>query len=326
MTMKLGFILRATCAALLAATCVAALGQTGAYPNRTVIIQSPGAVGGFTDTVARLVAAGLAERWKSPVVVENRVGAGGTIGATYAATQPPDGYYLLLSNVASDVISPAIYKGLKYDSLKDFEPVSLVVKTPVVVAVNNDLPVKTLAELVALAKAKPGELNFGYPGNGSTGHFAGSLFNLAYGVKLTPVPYKGTPEIMTSLLANSIQVTFDNAGLWAPHVTGGRVRALAVTSLKRNPLMPNVPTLVELGGNGFEAVTFAGISAPRGTPRDIVDKLNRDIQAVIHSNEFRTKMSGGEITATTPEEYRKFIADEQVKWGKVAREIGLAVN
>ncbi len=313
-------------ALLLAGISLSAAAQLAGYPNRPVTIQSPGAVGGFTDTVARLVAAGLAELWKSPVVVENRVGAGGTIGATYAMSQPPDGYYLLLSNVASDVISPAIYKGLKYDSVKDFEPVSLVVKTPVVIAVNNDLPVKTLGELVALAKAKPGAMNFGYPGNGSTGHFAGSLFNIAYGVKLTPVPYKGTPEIMTSLLGGAIQVTFDNAGLWAPQISAGRVRALAVTSLKRNPLMPDVPTLVELGGNGFEAVTFAGISAPRGTPKDIVDKLNRDIQTVIHGNEFRSKMSGGEVTATTPDEYRKFITSEQVKWGKVAREIGLAVN
>lgn len=298
----------------------------GAYPNHTVVVLSPGAAGGFTDTVSRLIAAGLAERWKVPVIVENRAGAGGTIGEAWAARQPADGYMLFLSNTASDVLSPAIYKKIDYDPLKDFEPVILAVKTPVVLASNVDFPVKNAKELIALAKAKPGTINFGYPGNGSTGHLAGTLFSSMAGVQLSPVPYKGTPEIMTSLLGGTIQVTFDNAGLWAPQIKSGRVRALAVSSLKRSALLPDVPTLHELGLTGYEAITFAGISVPKGTPKDIIDKVNRDVQAVIDSPDFRSKMAGGEFVTSSPDSYRQFIAAEQAKWGAVVKQIGLRID
>jgi tripartite-type tricarboxylate transporter receptor subunit TctC len=301
-------------------------GAQGGYPNRTVVVLSPGAAGGFTDTVSRLIAVGLTERWKVPVVVENRAGAGGTIGAAWAARQPADGYLLFLSNTASDVLSPAIYKKIDYDSLKDFEPVILAVKTPVVLAANMDFPATSVQELIALAKAKPGTINFGYPGNGSTGHLAGTLFSNMAGVQLSPVPYKGTPEIMGNIVNGIIQLTFDNAGLWAPHIKSGRVRPLAVTSLQRSPLLPDVPTFNELGLTGYEAVTFAGISVPKGTPKEIIDKANRDIQAVIDSPEFRAKMAGGEVVTSSPDSYRQFLFAEQAKWGAVVRQVGLRVD
>ena len=323
--MKQTHCVRATLAASLAGICLAAAAQ-GAYPSRTVTVLSPGAAGGFTDTVSRLIAAGLTERWKVPVIVENRVGAGGTIGAAWAMRQPPDGYLLFLSNTASDVISPAIYKKIDYDSLKDFEPVILAVTTPVVLAASTTFPAKSVKELIAVAKEKPGSVNFGYPGNGSTGHLAGSLFANMAGVQLSPVPFKGTPDIMTNIMNGSIQVTFDNAGLWAPHIKADKVHALAVSSLKRSPLLPEVPTLNELGLTGYEAVTFAGISVPKGTPREIVDKLNRDIQAVIDSPDFRSRMAAGEVTTSSPEHYRQFLTSEQAKWGKVVKDIGLTVN
>ena len=297
-----------------------------AFPSRTVTVLSPGAAGGFTDTVSRLVAQGLSERWKVPVIVENRPGAGGTIGAAWAMKQPADGYVLFLSNIASDAISPAVYAKVDYDSLKDFEPVILVVKTPVVLAANADFPAKTVKDLIALAKAKPGTLNFGYPGNGSTGHLAGSLFASMTGVQLTPVPFKGTPDIVTSILNGTVQLTFDNAGLWAPHVKSGRVQALAISSLKRSPLLPDVPTLDESGLAGYEAVTFAGISVPKGTPRALVDRLNRDIQAVIDSPAFRSRMGAGEVETNSPEQYREFLSRERTKWGTLAKQIGLTVN
>lgn len=296
------------------------------FPSRTVTVLSPGATGGFTDTASRLVAQGLSERWKVPVIVENRPGAGGTIGAAWAMKQPADGYVLFLSNIASDAISPAVYAKLGYDSLKDFEPVILVVKTPVVLAVNADFPAKTVKDLIALAKAKPGTLNFGYPGNGSTGHLAGSLFASMTGVQLTPVPFKGTTDIVTSIFNGTVQLTFDNAGLWAPHVKGGKVQALAISSLKRSPLLPDVPTMDESGLPGYEAVTFAGISVPKGTPRALVDQLNRDIQAVIDSPAFRSRMAAGEVETNSPEQYREFLSRERTKWGAVVKQIGLKVN
>ena len=323
--MRRNTFVRALLLAVAGYTCLGAAAQ-GAYPSRTVTVLSPGAAGGFTDTVSRLIAAGLTERWKVPVIVENRAGAGGTIGATWAMRQPPDGYLLFLSNTASDVISPAIYKKLDYDSLKDFEPVILAVKTPVVLAASSEFPARTVNDLIALAKAKPGSINFGYPGNGSTGHLAGTLFASMAGVQLSPVPFKGTADMMTSVLNGSVQITFDNAGLWAPQIKAGKVHALAVSSARRSPLLPDVPTLQEAGLPGYEAVTFAGISVPKGTPKDIIDKVNRDIQAVIDSAEFRSKMAAGEVTTSSPESYRQFLVSEQAKWGKVARDIGLTVN
>ena len=323
--MRRNTFVRALMLAAAGGICLGAAAQ-GAYPSRTVTVLSPGAAGGFTDTVSRLIAAGLTERWKVPVIVENRVGAGGTIGAAWAMRQPPDGYLLFLSNTASDVISPAIYKKIDYDSLKDFEPVILVVKTPVVLAANNDLPAKTVKDLIALAKAKPGTINFGYPGNGSTGHLAGTLFASMAGIQLSPVPFKGTPDIMANLLNGSVQVTFDNAGLWAPQIKAGKVHALAVSSARRSPLLPDVPTMQEAGLPGYEAATFAGISVPKGTPKDIIDKVNREIQAVIDSPEFRSRMAAGEVTTSSPESYRQFLVTEQAKWGKVARDVGLTVN
>jgi tripartite-type tricarboxylate transporter receptor subunit TctC len=302
------------------------VGAQAAFPSRVVTLLSPGAAGGFTDMFSRLVAQGLTKRWKVSVIVENRVGAGGTIGATWAMRQPADGHYLFVSKPASDVLSPAVYAKLAYNSLTDFEPVILVVKSPLVLVAASDLPAKNVKDLIALAKAKPGRINFGYPGNGTTGHLAGALFASMAGVELSPVPFKGTPDIVMSIMNGSIQITFDNAGLWSPHVKSGRVNALAVSSLKRSPLFPDVPTLDEAGLAGYEAVTFAGISVPKGTPRALIERINRDVQEVIDSPEFRLGALGAEVVTNSPEQYRQFIASEQSKWGRIAKQIGLAVN
>jgi tripartite-type tricarboxylate transporter receptor subunit TctC len=300
--------------------------QSDAYPSKPVTIIVPFAAGGFTDAVGRLVAARLSEKWKSSVIVENKAGAGGNIGAGYAAKQPADGYTLFLSNTATDVINPNIYRRLNFDAVKDFDPVVLVVKTPNVVAVSPNVPANNISELISLAKAKPGELNFGTPGNGTTGHFTGTLFSSIVGIQMTHVPYKGTPQVLNDLIGGNVQVTFDNVTSWAPQVNAGRVRALAVTSTKRSPLLPNVPTLQEFGLKGFEATTFAGISVPKGTPKAIIDKLNADIQSIIKKPEFQSKMSGGEIGGGTPESFKEYIASESSKWGAVAKKIGLTVE
>jgi tripartite-type tricarboxylate transporter receptor subunit TctC len=316
-------MLRGIVAAL---TLAAATLAQGAYPDKQVTLVVPFAAGGFTDTVGRLVANGLAEKWKVPVVVENRAGAGGNLAAAYAVKQPADGYTLFLANTATNVINPNIYKKMDFNAAQDFDPVILVVKTPNVVAVGNEVPAGSIKELVALAKAKPNTLNFGTPGNGTTGHFTGVLFATLTGVQMTHVPYKGTPAVLADMLNGSVQVTFDNVTSWAPQVNAGRVRALAVTSTKRSPLLPNVPTLGELGLQGFEATTFAGIAVPKGTPRDVIIKLNTDISAVINSADFKAKMNGGEVVGGTPESFREYIGAESQKWGKVAKDIGLTVD
>jgi tripartite-type tricarboxylate transporter receptor subunit TctC len=316
-------MLRAIVAAMSLAA--ATLAQ-GAYPDKQVTLVVPFAAGGFTDTVGRLVAHGLAEKWKVAVVVENRAGAGGNLAAAYAVKQPADGYTLFLANTATNVINPNIYKRMDFNAAQDFEPVILVVKTPNVVAVGNEVPAASIKELVALAKAKPNTLNFGTPGNGTTGHFTGVLFGSLTGAQMTHVPYKGTPAVLADMLNGSVQVTFDNVTSWAPQVNAGRVRALAVTSTKRSPLLPNVPTLGELGLQGFEATTFAGIAVPKGTPRDVITKLNTDISAVINSADFKAKMNGGEVVGGTPESFREYIGAESQKWGKVAKDIGLTVD
>jgi tripartite-type tricarboxylate transporter receptor subunit TctC len=316
-------MLRGIAAAL---TLSAATLAQGAYPDKQVTLVVPFAAGGFTDTVGRLVANGLAEKWKVPVVVENRAGAGGNLAAAYAVKQPADGYTLFLANTATNVINPNIYKKMDFNAAQDFDPVILVVKTPNVVAVGNEVAATSIKDLVALAKAKPNTLNFGTPGNGTTGHFTGVLFGTLTGAQMTHVPYKGTPAVLADMLNGSVQVTFDNVTSWAPQVNAGRVRALAVTSTKRSPLLPNVPTLAELGLQGFEATTFAGIAVPKGTPRDVIAKLNADISAVINSADFKAKMNGGEVVGGSPESFRQYIGAESQKWGKVAKDIGLTVD
>lgn len=313
--------------AVLAGTALATTASAqGAYPNRTVTLVVPFAAGGFTDNVGRLVAQGLSERWKVPVLVDNRAGAGGNLGAAFAAKQPADGYTLFLANTASNVVNTLIYKNPGFDAATDFEPVIMLVKTANVVAVGNEVPAQSVEELVKLARAKPNSLNYGTPGSGTTGHFTGELFSRVAGIQIQHVPYKGTPAVQADMINGTLQAAFDNVTSWAPQIAAGRVRALAVTSTKRSPLLPNVPTLQELGYAGFEATTFAGIAVPRGTPRDVVAKVNADVEAVVQGEEFKRKMGGAEVVGGSAAAFKSYIAAEVEKWGKVAREINLTVN
>jgi tripartite-type tricarboxylate transporter receptor subunit TctC len=310
----------------LAALCVAAASichAQGNYPSRPVTLICPFAAGGFADRACRAIAQGLNDRWKSPVVVENRPGAAGGLAAAYAAKQPADGYTLFLANTATDVINHLIYKNMTFDPQKDFEPVILVVKSGNVLVVNNDVPAKTVRELVDLAKREPGKLNFGNPGNGTTGHFTGALFINVAGIKVTNVPYKSTAQMFPDLVSGIVQFSTDNVTSWAPHVKAGKVRALAVTSSKRSPLLPDVPTLQELGYQNFEGASWVGISVPAGTPQPIVAKLNADIQAAMATPQFQSQMAGNELVGGSPASFKAYIAAESAKWGKVAHDIGL---
>ena len=309
--------------AMLAPACVWA--QSG-YPNKPVTIVVPFAAGGFSDNVARTWGRGVSEKWGVPVVIDNRTGAGGNIAGAVVVKAAPDGYTLFLANVATNAINPGIYKNQGFDGTEDFEPVILIAKTPNVATVNLDVPARSMKELVELARAQPGKLSFGTPGNASSGHMSGEMLKAIAGIRLEHVPYKGSPQVLTDLLNGNLQVAIDNIITWTPHVNGGRVRALAVTSAKRSPLLPNVPTMDESGFAGYEATSWFGIAAPKRTPREVIVKLNADSQPVIDAPEFRTRMTGAEIVGGSPESFRAYMVSERAKWGKIAKDINLSVD
>lgn len=321
----LKLVRRALAACAVSLLSIAAMAQPS-YPSRTVTLVVPHPPGGYTDTVARLIAAGLGEKWKSTVIVDNRAGAGGSIGTAYAARREPDGYTLFLSSTGTDVINAFIYKKLEVDPASALEPVILVVKQPNVIVVNKDLPARTLAEFVALAKASPGRLNLGNPGMGTNSQFAGVMFASRAGIKLTEVPYKGSAAALTDVVNGVLQAGVDNVTFWAPNVKAGNARALAVTGLKRSPLLPEVPTLAESGMPGFEATTFTGISVPRGTPPEIVRKLNEDIQSLMATPEFRSRLNGGEIVGGSPESFRQYLAAQRQQLAPVAAALNLSLE
>ncbi|NYT38176.1 tripartite tricarboxylate transporter substrate binding protein [Allopusillimonas soli] len=286
------------------------------YPSKPVTVMVPFSAGGFTDIMARLLSKLLSEQWNAPVVVENVTGAGGNLGAAKVARAAADGYTLLVSNTATNSINQFIYSKIGFDPVKSFEPVVLIIKTPNVVVVNKDVPADSVGDLVKLIKADPEKYNYGSSGVGTTAQLTGALFQDAAGVKIQHIPYKGSSGVMTALQGNFVQMAFDNSVAWAPLIEAGRVKALAIASLKRSSLMPNVPTMDEAGFKEFETSSWFGISAPLGTPKPIIEKLNADINAVLRMPEFVEKMKGGEIVGGTPEEYGKFIVAEAKKWEK----------
>jgi len=296
------------------------------YPDKPIKIVVPFTAGGFSDNVARLVAKGLEARLGASTVVENKPGAGGNLGAALAARAPADGYTLFLANVAANAINPNIYKDLEIDPEKAFAPISLVVKTPNVLAVNNDVAAATVADFIRLAKENPGKLNFGTPGNGTSGHLTGEMFKAQAGVDLAHIPYKGTPQVLSDLYGGRLQATFDNITSIAPQANASRVRALAVTSNERSPLLPDVPTMKEAGLANFEATSWAGIVAPVGTSPEIIAKLSRAINEVIDTPEFRSAMNGGEVKPLSPNEFGTFIAQDRKRWGEAAAAINLKLD
>lgn len=296
------------------------------YPEKPIAIVVPFTAGGFSDKVARLVADGLSKRLGVATIVENKPGAAGSVALSYMSRANPDGYTLYLSNSATDAINPVIYRRMEVDPQKILEPVALVVKTPNLVAVNNDVKAKNVKELVAAAKENPGKYYFGTPGVGTTGHLTGELFNRTAGVKLEHVPYKGSAQVFTDLVGGQVQVTFDNITTLASQAAAGKIRGLAVTGLKRSPLMPDMPTMEEAGFPGFETTSWAGISTPTGTSRNIVDVLNKAINETINTDEFKQKMNGGEVVGGTANEFGAFITAERKKWGDVARDINFSVD
>ena len=308
---------------LIAATCALAAATASAqgYPARPIRIVVPQLPGGGNDTVARLMSQKLSASFKQQVVADNRPGAGGMIGADIVAKSAPDGYTLLLGNVATLAIIPNIQKKPPYDPLRDFEPVSLIASAPLLVVVHPSLPVASIKQLIALARAKPGSLNYASNGIGSSTHLANEMFNMMTGVKMVHVPYKGLSAAVTDILAGQVQLMFSSAVAMLPHVKSGRLRAIAMTGANRSSAIPEVPTVAESGVPDFEAGSWYGILAPAGTARAIVDTLNREIVAATRSQEIQERLGFEAVIpiGSTPEEFSAHIKKEYARIGKVIK-------
>jgi tripartite-type tricarboxylate transporter receptor subunit TctC len=295
------------------------------YPSRPIRLIVPFPPGGSTDILARVLGEKLAQGLAQPVVIDNRPGAGGSIGAEAVARAAPDGYTLMMGHLGTLAVNPAIYKNLPYDPVKSFAPVSLMAIVPSVLVVNPSLPVASAAELVAYAKAHPGKLAYGSAGNGSTSHLTTEYFKLITGTDILHVPYKGVGPMLTDLVSGQLSMGLNGAPAVMAHVNAGRLRALAVTSLKRLEALPQVPTLDEAGVRGFDASGWYGLVAPAGTPQAIVARLNAEIGRAMQTPELRSRLdSDGAMPAPgTPEEFAAFIRAEIARWDAVLKRAGV---
>jgi tripartite-type tricarboxylate transporter receptor subunit TctC len=297
------------------------------WPSRPIRFILPFPPGGGTDILGRLIAERLTANLGQPVVTENRGGAGGNVGAEAAAKSAPDGYTIVLV-APSLTISPSLYSKLNYDPVKDFAPVSLVATVPNVMVTNPAVPANTLAEFIRLAKSKPGEMNFGSGGSGTSNHLAGELFNIVAGVKLVHVPYKGVNLAMNDVLSGRIQLVVIGIPATVPNIKAGKLRALALVAPRRSPVLPDVPTVAEAGLPNFEVTTWYGILAPAGTPKAIVVRLNAELAKIMHSPELKDRLDAlaTDPVTSTPEEFAGLIKREIVKWREVVREAGLKAD
>jgi tripartite-type tricarboxylate transporter receptor subunit TctC len=284
--------------------------------------------GGPLDATGRLIAQHLTERWGQSVVVENKPGAGGNIGADFVAKSPPDGYTVVMGALSTHAVNPSLYARMPYDAQKDFAPITLIAITPNVLVVNPDLPVHSVKELIAYAKARPGKLSFGSGSIGSAGHLAGELFKVDAGIDMVHVPYKGAAPATQALLAGDTQLMFDNLANAMAQVKAGKLRALAVTTAERSKLAPELPTMVEAGLPGFDISTWYGLFAPAGTPPDIVDKWNADVTAMLRTPDMRDRLlaQGAEPAPDTPAEFARFVAAEAAKYARIVKASGAKVD
>lgn len=313
---------------------LAALAQTrpaepeARYPVRPVRLIVPNPPGGGVDIIARLVGARLSERLGQPVVVENRAGAGGTIGVAAVAQAPADGYTLGMGVTATLAIAPALYRRLPYDALKDLEPVTLIATLPLILTVHPSLPVRSVKDLLAFARARPGQIDYSSGGNGTPPHLAGELFKTLAGVDIRHIPYKGGPPAVTGAVSGEVSLMFANALPALPHIKGGRLRAIAVTSESRASAFPDLPTVAESGVPAYHAVQWYGVISPAGTPRALLERLNREVREVIKLADVRAPLvaEGAELSDTTPAQFRRFIEQELNRWGKAVRDSGARID
>lgn len=321
----MNIVSRICCALLWFATSVAC---AQGYPSKPVRMVVPFPPGGTTDILARAVGQKLSEAWNQQVIIDNRPGAGGNIGTDIVAKAPADGYTLLMGTVGTQAINASLYAKLPYDPVKDFAPVTLVASVPNVLVVNATIPAKSVKELIALAKAKPGQLTFASSGNGTSIHLSGELFKTMTGTFMLHIPYKGSAPALTDLMGGQTNMMFDNLPSSMPHIKSGMLRALAVTSAKRSPALPDVPTIAEAGVPGYEASSWFGVLAPAGTPKEIVARLNADIVKVLAAPDIKERLSaqGADPVGNTPEQFAAYIRTEQIKWAKVVKDSGAKIE
>ena len=318
------------CASFMAAALLFTSATAGAqsYPGKSIRFVVPFPPGGPADILSRTIGQNLAESWGQQVVIDNRAGAGGNIGAEIVAKAPPDGYTLLMGFVGTHAINSSLYRTMLYDPVKDFEPVALVAMVTIILVVHPSIPVKSVKELIALAKAKPGELSFGSPGNGTPQHLAGELFDTMTGVKMVHVPYKGAVPALTDLLGGRLSMIFSSMPPALPHVQTGKLRALGVTSATRSPAAPDVPTIAQSGLKGYEVINWYGVLVPAKTSKEIVGKLNGEVVRIMNLPAVKERLAaqGAETFTSTPEKFAETIRTETEKWAKVVKFSGAQLD
>jgi len=316
-----------TCAAITLAPAIAQAQGAAAFPSKPIRLIVPYPPGGGSDTIARPLAQRLTENVKQQVIIDNRGGASGNIGMELAAKAPPDGHTIIFALTAQLAVNPALFRKIPYDPVKDFEPITLLASGPYVLVVHPSLPVKSVKDLIALARARPGQLTYASSGNGSGGHLANELLDHMANVKMLHVPYKGGGPALVDLLAGNVQVLFSTWLSSKPHIESGRIRALGVSTAKRLTGV-DIPTVAESGLPGFDAGVWYAYLAPAGTPKDIVAKLNAEILRAASHPEFKRVLSNAAIEpiGSTPEELARFMKSETAKWAKVVKEANIQVD
>ena len=310
---------------IMAAVPLAGAAQPQAYPNKPIRLIVAFPAGGSTDIIARLVGQRLGERLGQQVIVDNRGGAGGTIGTEIAARATPDGYTLTMGTTSTHVIAPAAYTTVKYDPVKDFEPITLVASTPYLLVLHPGVKANNLKEFIALAKSQPGKLNYASAGTGSTTHLAMEMLNRAAGMDIVHIPFGGNGPAGTAVLGGQVQALFGSMPAVLPHAQAGRMRPIAVGTLKRSPALPNVPTVAESGFPGFEVSLWLGFFAPKGTPRPVLDRLQKELTDIANNAEMKAafEKNGASGVTNTPAETRALMKEELDKYGKVIKAAGI---
>jgi tripartite-type tricarboxylate transporter receptor subunit TctC len=298
------------------------------WPSKPIKWVVPFAPGGTTDILARTIGEKLSVTLGQPIIVDNKPGAGGGVGADQVAKSPADGYTIMGGTISTHAINASLYSNLPYDPVRDFAPITLIVRVPNILVVNPELPAKDVRELIALLKANPGKYSFASSGNGTSQHLSGELFKTMTGVEMQHIPYRGSPPALADVVGGQVAMTFDNITTAWPLVKGGKLRALAVTTAKRSPIAPNVPTLAESGLPGYEIGSWQGVFAPAGVSTEIVKRLNAEIVRIINAPDVRQKLvdMGAEPAPNTPEEFAAMVKAEVAKWADVVRKSGAKVD
>ena len=314
--------------AALALAALATLAQAQAWPSKPIKWIVPFAPGGTTDILARTVSEKLSPALGVPVIIENKPGAGGGVGATFVAKAPADGYTIMGGTISTHAINASLYKDLPYDPVKDFVPITMIARVPNMLDVNPGVPAKDVKELIVLLKANPGKYTFASSGNGTSQHLSGELFKTMAGVDMQHIPYKGSPPALQDVVGGQVTMTFDNITTAWPLAKAGKLKALAVTTAKRSEVAPDVPTLAESGLAGFEVGSWQGVFAPAGTPPAIVKRLNAEIVKILAMPDVREKLGalGAEIVADSPEDFAAIVKAEGVKWAEVVKKSGAKVD